>query len=699
MTQPLAHRFLMYLRGRTSPLRWALIAALLGWCCVVLTFSIPWAAASETAPEATATASGSGEASIADNDQAESRPFNPFADWQTHELDNGLRVWIKAWPGAQQTRASLSLPIGSAHEPDGLDGLAHYLEHVLFAAIPGKTEAEFSASLSDRGGSHNAHTGPYTTWYWSELPSADWRFGLQWLHQVLFDKAFNDSNIRAQLEPVLLEGGDAIAPRDFEDFLADLGEPKWVQVPGFVEREYGLTPDLDPPIGTWESLHRIAPEDVKRFYDRYYSPENMRLAVVGDVEPSEVLAEVEALFGSIPRGSGPVNHKQAARGREGHRVQHTWKNSKEAAYTFHAKLHDLGPNDHVIAWLLSLMTRSHLINTLRLADDKSVYGVKRRLVSVFGSRTLVVHASCSPEDLDRVRSEVLGLFERLARGDEEQLFRSLRDGVLNGLRRNNQTPRQVLKNWVETQPFFYGDIIPAMPDVIGIVQALTAAELAEWMQEHFREERTIEALVRPKPIDRNWDFPLSFAVFWLVLVLARRLIPTPVDLTTLRYLRKLRYPALQWLILFLGLLVAVGWISAVDTWANNRLGLLLGSVDSFALHWVLDWLIFLVSLTCILALPTLMPRKVLLFEDHWRIKFFSWRSLVRPYSAIRQVEVTSLLGLWRRGQLMTLPLAWSPLRRGVYLRLGPRFGVLIHTREPDELAEQVRLRLPGAAKQ
>jgi len=90
-----------------------------------------------------------------------------------------------------------------------------------------------------------------------------------------------------------------------------------------------------------------------------------------------------------------------------------------------------------------------------------------------------------------------------------------------------------------------------------------------------------------------------------------------------------------------------------------------------------------------LALPTLMPRKVLLFEDHWRIKFLSWRSLVRPYSAIRQVEVTSLLGLWRRGLLMTLPLSWSPLRRGVYLRLGPRFGVLIHTREPDEIANQV----------
>jgi hypothetical protein len=61
-------------------------------------------------------------------------PPNNFAGFETWDLYSGMRVWIKRIKGAPTVRIQVALPLGSAEDPKGMEGLAHLVEHLMFIA-------------------------------------------------------------------------------------------------------------------------------------------------------------------------------------------------------------------------------------------------------------------------------------------------------------------------------------------------------------------------------------------------------------------------------------------------------------------------------------------------------------------------------------------------------------------------------------
>ena len=631
---------------------------------------------------------GAGELSTMAQESPDIERFNPLGDFEHHVLENGMRVWIKPWPGAGVVHVSMGVPVGGDQDPEGKEGLAHYLEHVVFTAVPGKTEAEFKDEVDSRGGSRNGSTTRRRTRYWLEVPASEWGFALNWMDQLLFDKTFDAVNILRQRDPILLEGEEAMKPKGPVDYLSDLVLLEKLKPPGFIERELGISYKTRPLLGTWESLHRIKPEDLSAFYQRYYGPQNMLLTVVGEVEPEEVLDRARKLFGGRPPMGDSLTGRREPALRESFRRYHTWEDREDSTIRRTIIFPNLAQDDVEILLVLRRMLVAHLQPTLRNAEDKSIYSVRVEPRSYWGTWVLNISTNCKTDRIEAVRTEIDGVLKRLESGEDPPLFDRLRNRAVDHFSSAYQTPSEVAaftKSLARVAP----DLGERFPDLVSRGQELTAEELGAWMQAHLRQDRMIETVVQPDPYDVSWDFFLHFAVMWSLMTLARRRFARPVQLVRLRYLRKIRFTAPQWFVLLSVFLSLVLLSMASTVYLFESLAPWVEQISVYGVHWLVGLSAVVLLFWFWLLLPTVVPRKLLLFDHEWRIKFWSWRSAVFSWNELREVRQASLFELLRQGRWATIPLTLSPFRRGLYLQVGPRLGLFLRTRNDAETLQQI----------
>lgn len=208
-------------------------------------------------------------------------------DGQTHivKLKNGLTVLIKEDDRFPLVNSRLYVHAGSAYETPEIAGISHQLEHMVFKGTDKRGIGESARAIEGVGGSMNAATSFDYTVYYTEVPNAEWKLGLD----VITDMAFNPTIDAAELESekkVVLEelerGEDNPSSRIFKTLQGMIWE--------------GTTYEW-PIIGYRETINAYTRDKILAYIDQHYQPQSMLLAVVGKVNPEEVLAEVERLLG------------------------------------------------------------------------------------------------------------------------------------------------------------------------------------------------------------------------------------------------------------------------------------------------------------------------------------------------------------------------------------------------------------------
>lgn len=208
----------------------------------------------------------------------------------TFTLDNGLEIVVIEDHRAPVVVHMLWYRAGSADEPPGSSGVAHYLEHLLFKATENVENGEFSRIVADNGGSDNAFTSyDYTAYY--QRVAAD-RLGLMMKYE-----ADRMENLLLTEEDAVTERGVVIEERNqrTENSPSALAREQF-RAAQYLNHRYGT-----PIIGWMHETQALTREDARAFYDLYYSPNNAILVVAGDVEPDEVLALAQEHYGPIPR--------------------------------------------------------------------------------------------------------------------------------------------------------------------------------------------------------------------------------------------------------------------------------------------------------------------------------------------------------------------------------------------------------------
>lgn len=212
-----------------------------------------------------------------------------FADKvTTFTLENGLEAVVIEDHRAPVVTHMMWYKIGSADEPRGKSGIAHFLEHLMFKGTDTLAPGEFSAVVEAQGGDDNAFTSYDYTAYFQRI-AAD-RLDLMMTMEAdrMRGLILSEEDVKTERAVIIEER----AQRTDSDPGALFGEQR--RAAQYLNHPYGT-----PIIGWKHEAEALTREDALSFYRTYYAPNNAILIVAGDVTPDEVKAMAETHYGPI----------------------------------------------------------------------------------------------------------------------------------------------------------------------------------------------------------------------------------------------------------------------------------------------------------------------------------------------------------------------------------------------------------------
>ncbi len=231
---------------------------------------------------------------------------------QVHEfrLDNGLRILVKEDHRAPVVVSQIWYKVGASYEHDGITGVSHVLEHMMFKGTKKHGPGEFSRIIAENGGRENAFTGRDYTAYFQQLEKGRLEISFEMeadrMRNLLLPPEEFAREVKVVMEERRMRTEDNPQALTYEQLNAA----------AFVNSPYH-----HPIIGWMEDLRSLEIDDLKAWYRRWYAPNNATLVVVGDVDPQAVLELARKHYGPLePSELSPPKPRIESRQRGTRRV-------------------------------------------------------------------------------------------------------------------------------------------------------------------------------------------------------------------------------------------------------------------------------------------------------------------------------------------------------------------------------------------
>ena len=221
----------------------------------------------------------------------ESRPMLPMPTAEAPlraTLPNGMKVVILRDSLAPVVTVETNYLVGGNETPEGFPGMAHAQEHMAFRGCNGMTGDQAAAIFALLGGNFDADTQQSITQYFNTVPAADAEIALH--AQAACLHGIDDSQSEWEQERGAIE----------QEVARDLSNPTYKFIDRLNQEMFAGTPYAHDPLGTRPSFDKTTGGMLKAFHDKWYTPSNVILLVVGDVDPSAMLGEIRKLYADIP---------------------------------------------------------------------------------------------------------------------------------------------------------------------------------------------------------------------------------------------------------------------------------------------------------------------------------------------------------------------------------------------------------------
>jgi predicted Zn-dependent peptidase len=194
---------------------------------------------------------------------------------------SGLRIVTEEVPSVRSAAVGIWVNVGSRDEAPATAGASHFLEHLLFKGTTSRTALEISSSIESVGGEMNAFTSKEYTCFYARVIDTDLPMAIEVVSDLITSSIVTALDVDAERKVVLEE----IAMRDDDpsDLVHDL----------FSDTYYGDTPIGRPILGTIDSINGMSRNTVFNYYKKKYLPQDLVVAVAGNIKHKKVVAVVE----------------------------------------------------------------------------------------------------------------------------------------------------------------------------------------------------------------------------------------------------------------------------------------------------------------------------------------------------------------------------------------------------------------------
>ncbi|MBI4006554.1 MAG: insulinase family protein [Gammaproteobacteria bacterium] len=427
-------------------------------------------------------------------------------------LESGLKLLVKTDHRAPVVVSQVWYKVGSSYEHDGITGISHALEHMMFKGTEKHPGGDFSRIISANGGQENAFTGADYTAYFQTLEKSRLAISFELEADRMRNLSLPADEFTREIE-VVKEERRWRTEDDPQSYTYEI----------MMATAFQTSPYRNPIIG-WESdLEKMTIEELRDWYSRWYAPGNATVVVVGDVEANAVYELAKKYFAHLPNGETPaLANRQEADQLGIKRIK--VKRPAELPYLLMAykvpafrtavnnpdKIPEWEPYAlEVVAGILdggdSARFSKNLIRGREIASAISVsYDLSSRLDDVFVISSVPSHDHSIEQLEQAVRDEIEDL--KTNRISAEELERVKAQVVANDI--------------FERDSAFYQGMIIGVLETVGLswrhadeyvdrVKAITAEQVQAVVKKYLVDDGLTVAELDPQPLDKSAQRPVS----------------------------------------------------------------------------------------------------------------------------------------------------------------------------------------------
>lgn len=204
----------------------------------------------------------------------------------THILDNGLRLSAYSFPQLETVSICLGVRIGSIDDRPGINGAAHFLEHMLFKGTAKRTWKQLDDQIKELGIRYNAMTDHETTLYFMQVYKGYFDKTMEILSDMIRNSTLPEKEVKLERGPIINEN---LIHHDIPRYMISDYMPRAL---------YRKHPARMSGSDSEKTINKTKREDILEIYEKYYTPRNSVLAIYGGVSEKTALSTAGKYFGA-----------------------------------------------------------------------------------------------------------------------------------------------------------------------------------------------------------------------------------------------------------------------------------------------------------------------------------------------------------------------------------------------------------------
>jgi len=395
---------------------------------------------------------------------------------QREVLPNGLTIITEQMDHIRSVSLGIWLKSGSRHDEASVNGISHFIEHMVFKGTTSRTAEDIARQVDSIGGNMDAFTGKETVCFNMKVLDEHLPVAIDILSDMVMNPVFAPGEITRERGVIL------------EEIKMDEDNPDYLVHELFTQNFFKDHPLGKPILGTKETVKRFDQEVILTDYGRKFVPGNLIISAAGNIQHGQVVDLLRKRFEGLKPGSDGWHSNPP---KISSRI--TLRNKKsleQVQICLGVPSYEISNSRRYVSYVLNTLLgggmSSRLFQNVR-EKQGLVYSIFSELNPFRDTGCLSVYAGTSLQSAPKVVQSVLQEFRNFKEVplSEEELKRG-KDQLKGGLMLSLESSTARMSNLARQEMYY--DHFFGMDEIIARIQAVTAEEVQQSAQELFKPE-------------------------------------------------------------------------------------------------------------------------------------------------------------------------------------------------------------------
>lgn len=401
-------------------------------------------------------------------------------------LSNGISVITEEMPGVESSSIGIWVNAGSRNETRTINGVSHFIEHLLFKGTSSRTALDISREIESVGGVLNAFTGREYTCFFAKILNKDLPKAADLLSDIFMNSKFDPKEMEKEKLVVLQE--IKMVEDTPDDLIHDL----------FAERFWEGHPLGWSILGPAETIQSMSRERVLSYFKEKYAPHSVFITAAGGLKHQKVLRLLKPIFGRM-KSAGTPETSLTPVSEPG--VKLVKKDLEQVHMCLGVPVPPQPHPDRYKVYLINTILGSGMSSRLfqEVREKRGLaYSVYTYLNLCKDAGSLIAYAGCSDEKFSEVSGLVMKEFERLGKDTKEAELKAAKEQLKGGMLLGLETSENRMMKLARDEIYFGKSV--TVKEIVREIDRVTLREFKKAATEFLSPERlTMVAMGKVAP--------------------------------------------------------------------------------------------------------------------------------------------------------------------------------------------------------